>query len=59
VKLSVFNTLGQQVATLLQGNLDAGFHSVEFGASDLSAGLYFYKLEAGAFTQTRKMMLLK
>ncbi|RQV99348.1 T9SS C-terminal target domain-containing protein [bacterium] len=39
--------------------MEAGFHSVSFDASELSAGLYFYKLEAGSFIQTRKMMLLK
>ncbi|MBU1636114.1 T9SS type A sorting domain-containing protein [bacterium] len=59
VRLTLFNTLGQQVAPIVQGTMEAGFHSVSFDASELSAGLYFYKLEAGSFIQTRKMMLLK
>lgn len=59
VRLTVFNTLGQEVASLARGSFDAGYHAVEFDAAALSAGLYFYKLEAGSFTQTRKMMLLK
>jgi hypothetical protein len=59
VRLTVFNTLGQQVATLFTGIVEAGVHSFEFDAADYTAGLYFYKLEAGSFTQTRKMMLLK
>lgn len=59
VRITVFNTLGQQVDRLVQGRMEAGYHSVPFDAHDLSAGLYFYKLEAGSFVQVRKMMLLK
>jgi hypothetical protein len=59
VRLTVFNTLGQEIARPFEGSAEAGYHSVSFEGADLSAGLYFYKLEAGTFVETRKMMLLK
>ena len=59
VKLTVFNVLGQEVATLVNGSLTAGTHSVDFNAAGLNSGLYFYKLQAGSFTATKKMMLTK
>ncbi len=59
VKLSVFNILGQEVMSLVDQSLDAGNHTVKFDASPLSSGVYFYKIEAGNFTESRKMMLMK
>lgn len=61
VQLDVFNVLGQRVATLVNGQtMTAGTHSVAFDASDLTSGMYIYRLQAGAnFSQTRTMMLLK
>jgi photosystem II stability/assembly factor-like uncharacterized protein len=59
VLLTVFNTLGQQVATLVQQEEEAGYHDVRFDASGLSSGVYFYRLTAGSFVQTRKLLLLK
>jgi hypothetical protein len=59
VKLTVYNVLGQQVATLLNEHMSAGSQSVVFDASKLSSGVYFYKLEAGDFRSIKKMMLLK
>jgi hypothetical protein len=59
VKLTVYNMLGNTVATLVDGNQTAGTHSVQFDASDLSSGVYFYKLQAGSNVFTRKMMLIK
>ncbi len=56
--LRVYNVLGQTVASFT-GEADAGEHQVTFDASDKSSGVYFYKLTAGDFTDTRKMMLLK
>ncbi|MBN1302388.1 MAG: T9SS type A sorting domain-containing protein, partial [Melioribacteraceae bacterium] len=59
VKLSVFNILGQEVATLINGQRNAGVHSVSWNADNLTSGVYIYRLEAGANTITRKMTLLK
>ncbi len=59
VTLSVFNMTGHQVATLVDGNLPAGSHSVTFDGSNLSSGIYFYMIQAGNFTDTRKMVLVK
>ena len=59
VKLSVYNMLGQEVATLINSDLSAGTYSYTFDASKLSSGIYFYTIRTNSFTQTRKMMLLK
>jgi hypothetical protein len=59
VRLTVFDVTGRAVATLLNGTQSAGSHSVNFDASRLAAGLYFYRLEAPNFSATRKLMLLK
>jgi Ni,Fe-hydrogenase III small subunit len=59
VKLVVFDMLGREVATLVNGFVDAGNHSVDFDASNLSSGVYMYKIQAGDFTDTKKMVLMK
>lgn len=59
VRLIVYNTLGQSVNTLESGYKNAGKYSVNFNASDLPSGIYFYKLEAGQFSQIKKMILIK
>jgi hypothetical protein len=59
VTLKVFNILGQEVAVLVNGNMSAGTYKVDFDASKLSSGLYIYQVEAGSFTSSKKMMLLK
>ncbi len=60
VKLSVYNELGQEVVKLVSNRpMSAGMHSVTFDGSKLATGLYFYKIEAGSFVSTRKMVLLK
>jgi hypothetical protein len=59
VRLGVYNMLGQQVAVLAQGTFEAGWHTVNFDAANLPAGLYFYRIEANDFTAIKKMMLLK
>lgn len=59
VKLVVFDILGREVATLVNDLKQAGTHNVEFNASALSSGVYFYKIVAGDFTDTKKMLLVK
>jgi len=57
--LSIYNMLGQKVATLINGNLDAGEHNVTFSADNLSSGIYIYQLTSGNGMLSRKMILLK
>jgi hypothetical protein len=59
VSLKVYNVLGQEVATLVDGRLEAGTYEVPFDATELASGVYFYKLSAASQTETRKMVLLK
>ncbi len=59
VKLSVYNLLGQEVATLLNEVKVAGIHKATFDASLLSSGVYIYRIQAGEFVQTKRMMLIK
>jgi len=59
VKLDVFNILGQKVATLVNKELNSGSYEVKFVGVSLSSGIYLYKLSAGNYTATKKMMLLK
>jgi hypothetical protein len=59
VKLEVFDVLGRKVATLVDSRQQAANRSVIWDASDFSSGLYFCKLTAGEFSQTRRMMLVK
>jgi hypothetical protein len=58
-KLMVYNILGQQVAELLNKPLSAGNYQVEFNATNLPSGVYFYRLQSGNFTETKKMLLMK
>lgn len=59
VRLAVYNALGQRIAILVDTWQDAGFYNVAWEARDLPTGMYFYQLQAGTFTQTRRMMLVK
>ncbi len=64
VDLAVYNTMGQRVATLVSSTLPAGRHTVQWSATDdlgrqLSSGLYIYRIAAGEFVQTQKMLLLE
>jgi photosystem II stability/assembly factor-like uncharacterized protein len=59
VTLTVFNTLGQQVATLVNEGEDAGYHQVRFDGSGLASGVYFYRLQAGTYVETKKLLLLR
>jgi hypothetical protein len=59
VKLSVFNSLGQQVAVLVNEQLQPGIYEYEFMASDYSSGIYFYRLDAEGFSEAKRMVLIK
>ncbi len=59
VTLKVYNALGQEVKTLVNGYLEAGSYKQAFDASELSTGVYYYTLKAGAFVNTKKMILVK
>lgn len=59
VVLKVFDVLGREVQTLVNERQTAGTHSVTFNASNLPSGMYFYRLQAGTFVQTRKLIILK
>jgi hypothetical protein len=59
VTLKVYNIIGQQVATLVDGKLQAGTYQVPFDADNLASGVYFYKLSSSVQSETRKMVLLK
>ncbi|MBD3232430.1 MAG: T9SS type A sorting domain-containing protein [candidate division Zixibacteria bacterium] len=59
VNLTVYNVMGQEVTTLCDGYLDAGYHSISWEAGNRSSGVYFYKLQIGEEQITRRMTLLK
>lgn len=64
VKLKVYNLIGSEIATLVNGNLQAGEYEVPFNVNQLenkniSSGVYFYRLETGDFIQTKKMVVIK
>jgi hypothetical protein len=59
VSLAIYNVLGQKIATLADRNFEAGSHSLTFNASSLASGVYFYRIDAGQFTDMKKMILLK
>jgi len=59
VTLKVYNILGNEVATLVNDEKPAGVYQVTFNASQLSTGIYFYTLQSGNFSETKKLMLMK
>ncbi|MFO7445795.1 MAG: aryl-sulfate sulfotransferase [Ignavibacteriaceae bacterium] len=59
VKLVIYNILGGEVKTLLNNQMDRGVHEIEFNGADLPSGVYLYKLTAGDFTSTKKLILMK
>jgi hypothetical protein len=59
VSLKVFNVLGQEVKTLTNNVESAGVHSIQFDATNMTSGVYFYRLQAGSFSQVKRMLLLK
>ncbi|MGH7496547.1 MAG: T9SS type A sorting domain-containing protein, partial [bacterium] len=59
VVLKVFNVIGEEVVKLVNGIQVAGHHEVKFDATDFPGGVYFYRLQAGGLTETRRMVLVK
>jgi hypothetical protein len=59
VRLTIYNILGKEMAVLVNDVKEAGNYIIDFNASDLPGGAYFYKLSAGDFTAVRKMVLVK
>ena len=57
--LKIYNTLGQPVATLIEGQMSRGLHIIPFAADGFSSGIYYYKLTSGNFTEMKKMILMK
>lgn len=59
VKLSILNTLGQEVDILVNNNVEPGIHQVKYDASKLSSGVYFYRMQTDTYVETRKFVLMK
>ena len=59
VSLKIFNLLGEEVATLVLGDREAGTHAVQWDASGQPSGVYFYRLESGSFLQSKKLLLIR
>ncbi len=57
--LKIYDILGREITTLINEELNAGKHTKMFNANDLSSGVYFYKLQSGKFSETKKMMLVR
>lgn len=57
--LKVYDVLGNEVAVLVNEKKEAGYHTIDFNVLDLSSGVYFYRLQAGSFVQTKQMLLLR
>jgi hypothetical protein len=55
----VFDLIGREVATIVSEEMQAGNYSRQWNASDLPSGTYFYRLQAGSFAETKKLILLK
>jgi hypothetical protein len=59
VKLTIFDALGKEVQTLVNQQLPPGEYSVDFNGSNLPSGVYYYRIESGSFSETKKMVLIK
>ena len=59
VSLSVYNTLGQPVSDLQNGEQDAGYHEARFDGKDLPSGVYFYRLQSGSYIETKRSLLVR
>ncbi|MGE5314636.1 MAG: alpha/beta hydrolase-fold protein [Acidobacteriota bacterium] len=59
VRLAIYDVLGREVAVLVNGRMEAGSHSVEWNAGAASSGIYFYRIDAGAYSATRKLAVVR
>ena len=59
MRLEIFNLLGQQVALLVDQVQEASYHTVQLDGKGLASGLYLYRLQAGEFIQTRKLLMIR
>ncbi|HEX7574230.1 MAG TPA: T9SS type A sorting domain-containing protein, partial [Bacteroidota bacterium] len=59
VTLVIYNALGQEVAKLVDTHQESGYHEVRFDGTSVASGVYFYRLRAGAFSQTKRLMLVR
>ena len=59
VSLKIYDLLGREVANLVNGEVNAGYYLIDFNGSHLASGVYFYRLKAGAFVETKRMVLIK
>ncbi|MBK9334164.1 MAG: T9SS type A sorting domain-containing protein [Ignavibacteria bacterium] len=59
ISLKVYNILGKEMASIVNEVKRAGRYEVDFNGSNLSSGIYYYRLQAGEFIETRKMLILK
>ena len=59
MNLTVYDVLGRELSRLVNERMDAGYHDVKFDGSALASGVYFYRLQAGSYVQTKKLMLLR
>jgi hypothetical protein len=59
VTLRIFNALGQEVALLVNGQKEAGNYQTTWNASNIPSGVYFYRLQAGGYVETKKMVFLR
>jgi hypothetical protein len=57
--LKIYDILGNEVVTIINEQKAPGFYEVDLNASSFASGIYFYKLQAGSFVETKKMILLK
>ena len=59
VRIEVFNLLGQKIETLINKQMPTGLHEIDYNVTELSSGIYLYRIKAGEFQEVRKMILLK
>jgi hypothetical protein len=59
VTLKIYDAIGREVETLVKGKFNAGFHQAEWNASNYPSGVYYYRLVAGEYSETKKMALVK